>query len=73
MSETRDRMKQLLDGAKRVALTDEENEMFAAMNRHRNWENLGYMIAKVAERTGLELQSGRVAYDAVMKQLLVVD
>jgi hypothetical protein len=71
--ETTARMKQLLDRAKPVTLTDEENEMFLAINRHRNWDALGYAIAKVSERAGLELQSGRVAYDEVNKRLLVID
>lgn len=66
-------MQELLLRAKPVGLTDEENEMFLAMNRHRNWENLGYVIAKVGERTGLNLPSGRVAYDEVNKRLLIVD
>ena len=72
-AEPTDRMKQLLDGAKLIALTEDENELFAAMNKHRNWENLGKAIAAVAERVGVDMPSGRVAYDGVNKRLMVVD
>ena len=71
--ENRERTKQLLDNAKAITLTDEEHAGFEAMNRRRDWTNLGRLIAKVSERTGIPLSSGRVAHDAVNKRLLVVD
>lgn len=67
------RVKQTLDNAKKVSLTEEENFAFTAMNRNRDFANLGYWIAKVGERTGLTLSSGRIAHDAVGKRLLIVD
>jgi len=54
-----------LNNAKRIALTDEENDRF-----HSNPE---YWIAEISERTGIPLSSGRVAHAPAMKCLLVVD
>jgi len=72
-SETAARMKRLLDNAKKIKLTDEEHEAFMLMNRTRDFTNAGRIIAKVSERTGIPLSSGRIAHDAVGKLLLVVD
>jgi len=71
--ETRERMKQLLDNAKTIALTEEENSGFLAMNKRRDWTNLSRLVAKISERTGIALSSGRIAYDEVNKRLLVID
>ena len=71
--ENTERMTQLLHNAKPIALTDEEHEGFMAMNKRRDWTNLGRLVAKISERTGIPLSSGRVAHDAVNKRLLVVD
>ena len=59
------RLRELLNNAKAVALTDEENKNFA--------NNPGYWIAKISERTKIPLSSGRVAHDPVNKRLLVVE
>ncbi len=54
-----------LNNAKRIELTDEENFWFP--------RNPGYWVAKISERTGIPLSSGRVAHAPAMKCLLVVD
>jgi len=54
-----------LNKAKRIALTDEENIGFS--------EAPNYWTAKISERTGIPLSSGRVAHAPAMKCLLVVD
>ncbi len=54
-----------LNDAKRIALTDEENMLFAS--------DPGWWCAKISERTGIPLSSGRVAHAPAMKCLLVVD
>ena len=68
-----DRIYRLLQNAKPIALTDEEDEGFRTMNQARNYAKLGWWITKVSERTQIPLSSGRVAYDGVGKRLLVVD
>jgi hypothetical protein len=55
----------LLNNAKRIPLTDEENREF-----HKS---PSYWTAKISERTGIPLSSGRVAHASEMKCLLVVD
>ncbi len=54
-----------LNSAKRIELTDEENSHFHL--------DPGWWTAKVSERTGIPLSSGRVAHAPAMKCLLVVD
>ncbi len=54
-----------LNNAKRIELTDEENLYFAS--------DPGRWIAKISERTGIPLSSGRIAHAPAMKCLLVVD
>ena len=54
-----------LNNAKRIPLTKEENIGIQL--------NPPYWIAKVSERTGIPLSSGRVAHAPAMKCLLVVD
>ncbi len=58
-------MRHLLNNAKRIALTDEENKAFSS--------NPPYWTAKISERTGIPLSSGRIAHAPAMKCLLVVD
>ncbi len=58
-------MQQLLDSAKRIALTDEENREFHKAP--------GWWTAKISERTGIPLSSGRIAHAPALKCLLVVD
>jgi len=71
--EKRTKLQQLLHDAKPIALTDEANAGFLAMNKRRDWTNTGRLIAKVSERIGIPLSSGRVAYDEVNRRLLIVD
>ena len=54
-----------LNNAKRIALTDEENIGFPF--------DPGWWTAKISERTGIPLSSGRIAHAPAMKCLLVVD
>ncbi len=54
-----------LNNAKRIALTDEENREFPKAP--------GWWTAKISERTGIPLSSGRIAHSPTMKCLLVVD
>jgi len=54
-----------LNNAKRIALTDEENKSFHL--------DPPWWCAKISERTGIPLSSGRVAHAPAMKCLLVVD
>ncbi len=56
---------QLLESAKRIALTDEENRQFPS--------NPSRVIQQVSERTGIPLSSGRIAHAPAIKCLLVVD
>jgi hypothetical protein len=65
MNDSNKRVRQLLENAKRIALTDEENTNFAV--------NPSKMIAQISERTGIPLSSGRVAHAPALKCLLVVD
>ncbi len=58
-------LRNLLENAKRIALTDEENKYFET--------DPGYYVAKISERTGIPLSSGRVAHAPALKCLLVVD
>jgi hypothetical protein len=58
-------LEQMLNNAKKIALTDEENMMFSTNYRRA--------IEKVSERTGINLASGRVAHAPAMKLLMVVD
>jgi hypothetical protein len=58
-------LKNLLDNAKRIPLTDEENEYFPIAPN--------YWAAKISERTGIPLSSGRIAHAPSLKCLLVVD
>lgn len=73
MTETRDRLRQVLNQAKTIALTDEEQKYFSWMTKTQDWSNLGYWIAKVGERTGIALGGLRIAHDEIGKRLLVVD
>jgi hypothetical protein len=71
--ENHDRMQHLLQNAKTVLLTTEENAGFVAMNKRRDWTNLPRLVAKISERTGIPLSSGRIAHDEFNKRLLIVD
>jgi hypothetical protein len=59
-------LEQLLANAKRVPLTDEENELF----KHGNYLKA---IQIISERTKIPLSSGRVAHAPAIKCLLIVD
>jgi hypothetical protein len=65
MTDSQAALRDRLNSAKRVVLTDEENKMFAS--------NPPYWMAKISERTGVPLSSGRVAHAPAMKCLMVVD
>ena len=61
-----DTLEQLLAKAKRIPVTNEEDQLF------KNKEP-AKAIAMVSERTGIPLSSGRVAYAPTIKCLLIVD
>jgi hypothetical protein len=61
-------LQERLNNAKRIPLTNEENMILA-----HNSSAIGWVIAKVSERTGIPLSSGRVAHAPALKCLLVVD
>lgn len=60
------KLEETLMNAKRIPVTDEEAELFRAEKHVR-------AIARVSERTGIPLSSGRVAYAPAIKCLLIVD
>jgi hypothetical protein len=60
------KVEEALNNAKRIPVTDEEDELFKAGKHVR-------AIARISERTGIPLSSGRVAYAPAIKCLLVVD
>lgn len=61
-----DALEQLFANAKRIPVTDEENELFKLGEP-------GRAIHMISERTGIPLSSGRVAYAPTIKCLLIVD
>lgn len=60
------KLEETLNSAKRIPVTEDEAELFKAGKHVR-------AIARVSERTGIPLSSGRVAYAPAIKCLLVVD
>lgn len=65
MEDTQTALRERMNNAKRIELTDEENENFSKAP--------GWWTAKISERTGIPLSSGRIAHAPAMKCLLVVD
>lgn len=68
------RVKEKLDNAKPIALTDEECAVFRGVNAGLLRQNhLEDVMRKISERTGIPLSSGRMAFDEPNKLLLVID